>query len=104
MPLTGFSVSDWAKVDQPTVIGAGRETSPQRIDGRVAREPYDCTQPCRVTANPSRFSAKYCTMSLRSGSPCTSTSSPSSSCSPMTVQISTRRNSSYSSVLSSPLA
>ena len=74
------------KVDQRTVIGAGRETSPQRIDGRVAREPYDCTQPFCVTAKPSRFSAKYCTMSLRSGSPCTSTSRPMRSCSSTTLR------------------
>ena len=36
MPFTGFSVSDCAYADHSTVIGAGRETSPHRIDGRVA--------------------------------------------------------------------
>ena len=40
-------MSDCANGDHATVIGAGRDTSPHRIDGRVAREPYDCTQPLR---------------------------------------------------------
>ena len=61
---------------------------------RVQRDPYDCTQPCRVVAKPSRCSAKYCTMSLRSGSPWTSTSSPSRSCRRMTRSISARTRSS----------
>ena len=39
MPLTGFSVSDCVYVVHGTVIGAGRDTSPHRIDGRVHREP-----------------------------------------------------------------
>jgi len=39
MPLTGFSVSPWVNVDQRTVIGSGRATSPHRMLGRVARDP-----------------------------------------------------------------
>ena len=77
MPLTGCCVSDCAYVVQSTVIGCGRRTSPYRIGGRTQRVPYDCTQPWSVAKNPSSCSAKYCTMSLRSGSPCTSTSRPS---------------------------
>src|SRR5439155_355505 len=47
--------------------------------GFTYRVPYDCTQPCSVKANPWSCSPKYSTMSLRSNSPCTSTSSPRSS-------------------------
>ena len=104
IPLTGFSVRLWVNVDQRTVIGAGRDTSPHRMLGRVAREPYDCTHPFCVTAKPSRFSAKYCTMSLRSGSPCTSTSSPMRSCSSTTSRISCWRKPSYSAWSISPFA
>ncbi|MNW57122.1 hypothetical protein D3C74_349020 [compost metagenome] len=39
MPLTGFSVSEAVNVDQSTVMGAGRVTSPHRIGGRTQREP-----------------------------------------------------------------
>ena len=39
MPLTGRAVRLCANVDQRTVIGSGRLTSPQRIEGRVQREP-----------------------------------------------------------------
>jgi hypothetical protein len=88
MPLTGLPVSERACWAQRTVIGSGLATSPCRIGGLVQREPYDWTQPFLVTAKPSRCSAKYCTMSLRSGSPCTSTSSPSRSCSRTTRSIS----------------
>jgi len=35
IPFTGFFVSDCAKLDQPTVIGFGRETSPKMIGGRT---------------------------------------------------------------------
>ena len=89
MPLTGLSVSDCAYV------------GPLHRDRRAAatRRPTGSTGGCSasrrtgpsrsaVTAKPSRCSAKYCTMSLRSGSPCTSTSSPSSSCSATTRAIS----------------
>jgi len=41
-------------------------------------------------------SAKCCTMSLRSGSPCTSTSSPTASWRSMTAAISRSKNASYS--------
>lgn len=88
IPLTGLLVSDCAYVAHSTVIGRGRATSPCRIGGRTYRDPYDCTHPCSVAAYPSSCSAKYCTMSLRSGSPCTRTSSPRSSCNAMTRAIS----------------
>src|SRR5665811_595363 len=39
MPLTGLAVRLCAYLDQSTVIGWGRDTSPQRIDGRVHRVP-----------------------------------------------------------------
>ena len=39
IPLTGFAVSPCVYVDHSTVIGAGLDTSPQRIDGRVQRLP-----------------------------------------------------------------
>ena len=39
MPFIGFFVSDWAYCHQSTVIGCGRETSPNRIGGRTQREP-----------------------------------------------------------------
>src|ERR1035437_5148855 len=39
MPLTGLAVRLCAYLDQSTVIGLGRDTSPQRIDGRVHRVP-----------------------------------------------------------------
>ena len=39
MPLSGLLVSDAAKEIHGTVNAAGRETSPQRIEGRVARDP-----------------------------------------------------------------
>ena len=74
--LDGLVDSDWAYSAQRTVIGSGRATSPHRIDGRVQREPYDCTQPLTVTSKPSSSSAKYWTMSLRSASPWTRTSRP----------------------------
>ena len=85
------TLQDPLEWNNSTVIGAGRATSPYSTGGRTQRDPYDCTQPFRVAANPSRSSAKYCTMSLRSTSPCTSTSSPMSSCSRMTEAISSRR-------------
>ena len=50
------------------------------IGGLTQRVPYDCTQPYSVNAKPCSCSPKYSTMSLRSNSPCTSTSSPISSC------------------------
>ena len=39
MPFIGLLVSDWAYSAQATVMGALRVTSPQRMDGRVQREP-----------------------------------------------------------------
>ena len=39
MPFIGRRVSDWAYVDQRTVIGRGRETSPKIIGGFTQREP-----------------------------------------------------------------
>ena len=70
----------------------------------MQREPYDCTQPLTVTSKPSSSSAKYCTMSLRSASPCTSTSRPNSSWRSMTVLISAFIACSYAASSISPLA
>src|SRR3981081_3257314 len=74
MPFMGFLVSDCAYFHQPIVMGFGRDTSPNRIGGRTHRDPYDCPQPCFVKAKPESCSPKYCTMSLRSNSPWTSSS------------------------------
>src|SRR6266480_1914545 len=68
--------------------------------GFTYRVPYDCTQPCSVNANPASCSPKYSTMSLRSNSPCTSTSRPISSCSLIVLPICASMNCSYSSALS----
>src|SRR5881396_3428113 len=70
--------------------------------GFTYRLPYDCTQPCSVNANPSSCSPKYSTMSLRSNSPCTSTSSPSSSWSLSVRVICSAMNASYSAGVSLP--
>ncbi|SKS24088.1 Uncharacterised protein [Mycobacteroides abscessus subsp. abscessus] len=56
-----------------------------------------------MAKKPSSCSAKYCTMSLRSGSPCTSTSRPSFSCSAMTSATSARICRTYSTSSISPL-
>ena len=50
MPFIGCAVTRLRMADQRTVIGAGRDTSPQMIGGATQRLPYDCTQPCRVKA------------------------------------------------------
>jgi hypothetical protein len=39
MPFIGLLVRDCAYLAHSTVMGALRVTSPQRIDGRVQREP-----------------------------------------------------------------
>ena len=39
MPFIGFFVSDCAYCHHSTVIGFGRETSPNSIGGRTQREP-----------------------------------------------------------------
>src|SRR5437763_546562 len=70
--------------------------------GFTYRVPYDCTQPCSVEANPSSCSPKYSTISLRSNSPCTSTSSPSSSWSFRVRVICSAMNASYSAAVSWP--
>ena len=74
---------------QSTVIGCGPGRR-RRTGSAGARSGSRRTAPSRsaVAKKPSSCSAKYCTMSLRSGSPCTSTSRPSSSCSAMTSAIS----------------
>src|SRR2546430_1981058 len=72
------------------------------IGGFTWRLPYDCTQPCSVKANPSSCSPKYSTMSLRSNSPWTSTSSPSSSWSFNVRVICSAMKASYSGPVSLP--
>ncbi len=39
MPFIGRAVRLWAWRQTSTVMGAGRETSPNRIGGRTQREP-----------------------------------------------------------------
>src|SRR5216117_3701869 len=70
--------------------------------GFTQRVPYDCTQPCSVKAKPWSCSPKYSTMSFRSNSPCTSTSSPSSSCSLSVRAIWSAIKASYSCGVSLP--
>src|SRR2546422_1248842 len=70
--------------------------------GFTYRVPYDCTQPCSVKAKPWSCSPKYSTMSFRSNSPCTSTSSPSSSCSLSVRAIWSAIKASYSCGVSLP--
>ena len=41
MPFMGLLVSDWAYSAQETVMAFSRVTSPQRMEGRVQRLPYD---------------------------------------------------------------
>src|SRR2546426_87902 len=70
--------------------------------GFTYRVPYDCTQPCSVKAKPWSCSPKYSTMSFRSNSRCTSTSSPSSSCSLSVRAIWSAIKASYSCGVSLP--
>ena len=80
IPFMILSVSDCAYTDQSTVIGFLRYTSPHITGGFTHLVPYDCTHAFSVNRKPPSASPKYSTMSFLSYSPCTSTSSPMSSC------------------------
>ena len=102
IPFIIFFVSDCAYTDHSTVIGFSRYTSPQMIGGFTHLVPYDCTHAFSLKRNPPSASPKYSTISFLSYSPCTSTSSPISSCHATHSVIFFRLKSTYSCLVISP--
>jgi peptide chain release factor len=67
MPFIGRSVSDWANTDQATVIGCGRDTSPNKTETAVHARHVASGLSVKVMAERSQLANKRLARALLAG-------------------------------------